>query len=62
MKPNGLKGDRLMIVNDYKEAYFNEYCHLCVHCKKAETEDPCYECLENSFNLNSHKPVNYEEK
>lgn len=46
----------------YKEVYFGEYCKKCKHEKKAESEDPCYECLENPVNLYSHKPMYYEKK
>lgn len=45
----------------YKEVYFHEYCKTCKHEKTEETEDPCNECLDESINLYSHKPVNYEE-
>lgn len=45
-----------------KEVYFNIYCKTCVHQALAEHEDPCNECLTNGTNINSHKPVNYEEK
>lgn len=46
----------------YKEVYFGEYCKKCKYEKKAESEDPCYECLENPVNLYSHKPMCYEKK
>ena len=46
----------------YKEVYFDEYCGSCKHKSKNEDETPCDECLENPVNLNSHKPVKYEEK
>lgn len=45
-----------------KEVYFNEYCKTCKHENLKEHEDPCHECLENPFNYDSHKPVNWEEK
>lgn len=46
----------------YKEVYFNQYCKTCVHEKKDENEDPCYDCLNEPVNVYSHKPVMYEEK
>lgn len=46
----------------YKEVYFGEYCPKCKYEKKAETDEPCDECLENPVNLYSHKPVRFEEK
>lgn len=41
---------------------FDEYCNKCVNKDKAESEDPCFECLENPVNIGSHKPVKFEEK
>lgn len=51
-----------MVVNDYKEVYFNEYCKKCKHEKLKETEEPCCECISEPTNLHSHKPIKYEEK
>ena len=48
--------------DNYKEVYFHEYCKLCKHEKVANEDDPCTGCLENPYNINSHKPVNWEEK
>lgn len=45
----------------YKEVYF-EYCKTCQHKDKKETEDPCWDCLNEPGNLNSHKPTRWEEK
>lgn len=41
---------------------FDKYCKTCLHEKKKETEEPCCDCMEESVNMNSHKPVKYEEK
>lgn len=50
-------------MNDgFKEVYFNQYCKTCVHKDLKETEDPCTECLDEPVNLESHKPVRWEEK
>lgn len=46
----------------YKEVYFHEYCKKCKHRKVANTEEPCNECLGEPLNLNTHRPVKYEEK
>ena len=51
-----------MDVNNTKEALYFEYCKKCVHEKVIETEDPCNECLTQGWNVNSHKPIKYEEK
>lgn len=48
--------------DSYKEVYFDEYCRLCKHSSKKETEEPCDSCLEEPVNLYSHKPVKWEEK
>jgi len=44
-----------------KEVYFNVYCKTCKYQPKAEHEDPCHDCLSTPANINSHKPINYEE-
>lgn len=46
----------------YKEVYFHEYCKKCKHEKLKDHEEPCTECLGEATNLNSHRPVKYEEK
>jgi len=46
----------------YKEVYFNKYCNLCKHEKILEVNEPCAECLSNPVNVDSHKPVVFEEK
>lgn len=46
----------------YKEVYFHKYCKSCKHAKMEETDCPCNECMGETVNLNSHKPVHYEEK
>lgn len=51
-----------MMEDSYKEVYFGQYCGSCKHCDKPESEDPCDECLAESVNVYSHKPVKYEEK
>ena len=45
-----------------KEVYFHQYCPNCINAAKLETEDPCYDCLYESVNTYSHKPVNYIDK
>lgn len=44
-----------------KEVYFNTYCIKCKHKNLDEWLDPCHECLSNPSNINSHKPVKFEE-
>jgi hypothetical protein len=45
-----------------KIVYFDKYCPVCKYQTLNKTEDPCNECLTNPSNINSHKPVNFEEK
>ena len=47
---------------DYQEVNFHKYCKKCKYKEVKEKYDPCHECLENPVNINSHKPVRYEEK
>ena len=52
-----------MSSNNYqKEVLFGTYCSKCKHEKKAETDDPCEDCLNHPVNTYSHKPVDFEEK
>ena len=46
----------------YKEVYFHEYCEKCKYKFLKENETPCSECLTETLNCNTHKPVKYEEK
>lgn len=48
--------------NNNKEVYFDKYCNSCKNKNTDEVKDPCNECLDNPSNVNSHKPVNYEDK
>ena len=45
----------------YKEVYFDQYCKTCEHKDLPESEDPCFDCLEEPTNFESHKPVHYKE-
>lgn len=46
----------------YKEVYFCQYCSKCKHKDVVHTDEPCNECLHESYNVYSHKPVKFEEK
>lgn len=48
--------------DSYKEVYFGEYCKTCKHEKTAESDDPCFDCLNEPVNVYSHKPIRWEEK
>ena len=45
-----------------KFVYFSLYCPKCKHWDNLATEDPCNECLTSHTNVDSRKPVNFEEK
>lgn len=48
--------------DSYKEVYFDQYCKTCKHENLPETDNPCDECLQETVNVYSHKPVKWEEK
>ena len=48
-------------MNEEKIVEFNGWCQLCKYWEKSEIEDPCYECLENPVNVDSRRPIKYEE-
>ena len=48
--------------NNYKMVEFDKYCKTCKHSEVKDNEEPCDECLDNPVNVNSHRPVNWEEK
>ena len=41
---------------------YDEYCHTCKNFLKEENEEPCWTCLDNPVNEDSHKPTEYEPK
>ena len=45
-----------------KEVYFYEYCGRCRHETKKEEDEPCFECLNEPANEDSHEPVYFEKK
>lgn len=46
----------------YKEVDFNKYCATCKDKDTEEKYDPCNECLTETVNVNSEKPVYWKEK
>ena len=48
-------------MNDVREVDFNKYCPTCKHAKKFEEDDPCWDCLNEPTNIDSRKPVCWEE-
>lgn len=51
-----------MDYQEYKEVYFNKYCKKCKHDKLKDNDEPCSECMSEPINLQTHRPVRYEEK
>ena len=49
-----------MLDHDYKEVFYYQYCKTCKYKDVDDVKDPCNECLDEPYNLNSHKPVKYE--
>lgn len=45
----------------FKEVDFHKYCNKCKHKDKKEYEDPCYDCLCETVNTYSKKPVYFKE-
>ena len=45
-----------------KEVLFEVYCKNCKHYEKSEADDPCFMCLDQGWNDDSHKPIYYEEE
>ena len=44
-----------------KEVRFDEFCPKCKHWDKRENEDPCFDCLNQGWNEDSHKPIFFED-
>lgn len=51
-----------MATDIYREVDFAKYCATCKHENIAENKDPCCECMDYGCNIESCKPVNWEEK
>ena len=48
--------------DNFKEVYYWKWCPKCKHKDTAEELEPCFECLANPSNVDSHKPLKWEEK
>ena len=47
--------------SNLKEVYFGEWCPKCAHLGVAEELEPCFDCLAEPANVDSHKPVKWVE-
>lgn len=47
-----------------KEVDFFKYCGKCEHNSTDEfdPDSPCYDCLAQGWNTDSHKPIKFKEK
>lgn len=44
------------------EVHFDIYCPQCEYYENSEADDPCYDCLNQGWNEDSHKPIMFKEK
>lgn len=49
-------------MNSIKEVRFDIYCPECQYWEKSEADDPCFDCLNQGWNEDSHKPLKFKEK
>lgn len=51
------------MIGDPKEVYFKDYCNKCEYKDVSESDvnGMCWDCLEQPFNTDSHKPINFKE-
>ena len=49
-------------MNDTKEVHFWFWCPTCKHFEKNQGDDPCNECLAVPMNIDSTKPIRWDEK
>jgi len=47
------------ITEGCKEVYYCDYCKTCSHKNEPEDSDTCNDCLNQPYNIDSHKPINY---
>ena len=50
------------MVIENREVRFDIWCAKCKHKDVPEEKDPCNECLDEGYNIESERPVRYEEK
>lgn len=41
---------------------YEKWCKLCKHEELSEYKMPCFECLDVPTNMNTTKPIRFEEK
>ena len=45
-----------------QEVEFAKYCPTCKHNNLVEYQEPCNECLENPYLVDSNRPLHWEKK
>ena len=48
-------------MNNTKEVRFDQWCHKCEHYNEPETDDHCNDCLAQSWNIDSTKPLYFKD-
>lgn len=43
-----------------KEVYFDQWCSSCKYKDNSESDDPCWDCLERGWNIDSHRPIMWD--
>lgn len=49
------------MIGDSKEVYFGQYCSKCEYKNRPENANPCWDCLAEPVNTDSHKPLYFKE-
>lgn len=47
------------MIGDEKIVYFWEYCKKCMYEKLEESKEPCWSCLTDTVNQDSHRPTHF---
>ena len=50
-----------MMETRVKFANYYKFCKLCKHKDEEETDEPCNECLTLPVNVDTRKPICFEE-
>lgn len=43
------------------EVDYHKWCPTCAHYELDEKKDPCHDCLNQGWNVDSRKPIHWEE-
>ena len=49
-------------MNETKEVRYDLWCSRCKNSELDESKDPCWYCLDEPVNVDSHKPLYFEEE